>query len=155
MPYLVAANPVNYGKRASSSRSLSSPSSALTRALAAYKLTCAEAIAAALYITGFDAQAEVLLSKFSWGHSFWEVNGCVLSLSLSAFSLARALADAKRSARRPIIERYRTCTTPESVLAMQEVMIREMEQEQSERRASPFLALSDRRRRRGREGPER
>ncbi|GAA5909277.1 hypothetical protein JCM8208_005629 [Rhodotorula glutinis] len=88
LPYLVAANPVNYGKP--------------------YKLTCAEAIAAALYITGFDAQAEVLLSKFSWGHSFWEVNG-------------------------PIIERYRTCTTPESVLAMQEVMIREMEQEQSER----------------------
>ncbi|GAA6053082.1 hypothetical protein JCM3770_000375 [Rhodotorula araucariae] len=88
LPYLVAANPVNYGKP--------------------YKLTCAEAIAAALYITGFDEQAELLMSKFSWGHSFWEVNG-------------------------PIIERYRTCTTPESVLAMQEVMIREMEVEQSER----------------------
>ena len=152
MPYLVAANPVNYGKRASSSRSLFHPtSSALTRALAAYKLTCAEAIAAALYITGFDAQAEVLLSKFSWGHSFWEVNGCVSSLCERPLE---RLADAETIARRPIIERYRTCTTPESVLAMQEVMIREMEQEQSERRASPFLALSDRRRR-GREGPER
>ncbi|BGP07792.1 ribosome bioproteinsis protein tsr3 [Rhodotorula toruloides] len=89
LPYLVAANPVNYGKP--------------------YKLTCVEAIAAALYITGFDAQAEVLLSKFSWGHSFWEVNG-------------------------PIIERYRTCTTPESVIEMQEVMIREMEREQDERK---------------------
>ncbi|GAA5970978.1 hypothetical protein JCM11641_004531 [Rhodosporidiobolus odoratus] len=89
LPYLVAANPVNYGKP--------------------YKLTCVEAIAAALYITGFDAQAEVLLSKFSWGHSFWEVNG-------------------------PIIERYRTCSTPESVLEMQEAMILEMEQEQHERK---------------------
>ncbi|GAA5860990.1 hypothetical protein JCM8547_007999 [Rhodosporidiobolus lusitaniae] len=89
LPYLVAANPVNYGKP--------------------YKLTCVEAIAAALYITGFDAQAEVLLSKFSWGHSFWEVNG-------------------------PIIERYRTCTTPESVIEMQETMIVEMEKEQEERK---------------------
>ncbi|ORY92753.1 hypothetical protein BCR35DRAFT_273879 [Leucosporidium creatinivorum] len=89
LPYLVAANPVNYGKP--------------------YKLTCLEATAAALYITGFDAQAEEILSKFSWGHSFWEVNG-------------------------PIITRYRTCTDPASVLAMQEVMILEMEAEQEERR---------------------
>lgn len=41
----------------------------------AYKLTCAEAIAAALYITGHDAHADLLMSKFSWGHSFWKVNG--------------------------------------------------------------------------------
>jgi len=41
----------------------------------AYKLTCLEATAAALYMTGFDEQAELLLSKFSWGHSFWEING--------------------------------------------------------------------------------
>ncbi|GAA5906026.1 hypothetical protein JCM6882_003539 [Rhodosporidiobolus microsporus] len=94
LPYLVAANPVNYGKP--------------------YKLTCVEAIAAALYITGFDAQAEVLLSKFSWGHSFWEVNG-------------------------PIIERYRTCSTPESVIEMQEVMILEMEKEQHERKREKEL----------------
>ncbi|BGP15868.1 hypothetical protein JCM10213_005646 [Rhodosporidiobolus nylandii] len=89
LPYLVAANPVNYGKP--------------------YKLTCAEAIAAALYITGFDAQADLLMSKFSWGHSFWEVNG-------------------------NIIERYRTCDGPESVLAMQELMMKELEQEQDERK---------------------
>jgi pre-rRNA-processing protein TSR3 len=38
-------------------------------------LTCLEATAAALYMTGFDEQAELLLSKFSWGHSFWEING--------------------------------------------------------------------------------
>jgi pre-rRNA-processing protein TSR3 len=74
VPYLVAANPVNYGKRMSVIASFS-PSATMLTPLAAYKLTCLEATAAALYITGFDAQAEEILSKFSWGHSFWEVNG--------------------------------------------------------------------------------
>lgn len=87
LPYLVAANPVNYGKP--------------------YKLTCAEAIAAALHITGFSEHADLLMSKFSWGHSFWKVNG-------------------------PIIERYKTCSTPESVLEMQGVMMKELEAEQAE-----------------------
>lgn len=89
LPYLVAANPVNYGKP--------------------YKLTCLEATAAALYMTGFDAHADALLDKFSWGHSFWEING-------------------------PILNRYKLCTDSESVLAMQELMILEMEKEDDERR---------------------
>ncbi|SCV71175.1 BQ2448_2763 [Microbotryum intermedium] len=89
LPYMIAANPVNYGKP--------------------YKLTCLEAIAAALYICSFPSQAEELLSKFSWGHSFWEING-------------------------PIITRYQTCTTAESVLEMQEVIIEEMKKEEEERR---------------------
>lgn len=73
MPYLVAANPVNYGKRAQAPcrRSLT---------LAAFKLTCVEAVAAALYIVGLGHIAEQLLSKFGWGHSFWEMNACVGSL---------------------------------------------------------------------------
>ena len=55
LPILIAGNPVNFGK--------------LT------KLTTAEAIAAALYIAGFKEESEALLSIFTWGHTFFELNG--------------------------------------------------------------------------------
>ncbi len=54
LPYLLAANPVNYGRP--------------------FQLNSAEAFAAALYITGQKEQAERVLSKFKWGHSFFELN---------------------------------------------------------------------------------
>ena len=54
LPFLLAANPVNYGK--------------------ARKLSTVEAFASALYIVGREGEAREVLSKFKWGHSFPELN---------------------------------------------------------------------------------
>jgi len=58
LPILIAGNPVNFGK--------------------ATKLTTAEALAAALYIAGFKQEAVELLSIFTWGHTFLELNQAML-----------------------------------------------------------------------------
>jgi pre-rRNA-processing protein TSR3 len=54
LPFLLAANPVNYGRP--------------------LKLTCAEAMAGALWIVGMQSDAESLLGKFAWGGSFFALN---------------------------------------------------------------------------------
>jgi pre-rRNA-processing protein TSR3 len=66
VPYLLATNPVNYGKP--------------------WKLNCVEALAAAFYITGFEDYGRKLLDGFGWGEAFWEVNMCGYIFKTDDFS---------------------------------------------------------------------
>ena len=74
LPFLIASNSVNYGKPV--------------------KLNCCEALAAALFICGFDSQADHLLSTFEWGKHFYSLNEELFTL-------------------------YKSCTTSESVMEAQ------------------------------------
>lgn len=58
LPYLVAANTVNYGKP--------------------WRLNCVEALAAAFYICGHADWAEQIVASFSYGPSFLEINSSLL-----------------------------------------------------------------------------
>jgi pre-rRNA-processing protein TSR3 len=58
LPYLLAANPVNTYKP--------------------LKLSTAEAIAAALYIAGFESAAEDTMSVYKWGPAFLSINREIL-----------------------------------------------------------------------------
>ena len=68
LPFLVAANPVNFGKPC--------------------KLTSVEALAAALYIIGDPARSRELLSRVHWGIRFLEVNREPLELYANALDSA-------------------------------------------------------------------
>jgi pre-rRNA-processing protein TSR3 len=54
LPFLLAANPVNYGKP--------------------FQLSTLEAFAAALYILGDVEHAKDILGIYTWGHRFLELN---------------------------------------------------------------------------------
>ena len=59
LPPLLAGNPVNYSKLD--------------------KLTTVEALAASLFILGYENQAFKLLDKFKWGHTFYKLNENLIS----------------------------------------------------------------------------
>lgn len=72
LPYLLAANPVNYGRP--------------------YELTTAEALAAALYILGESQRAGELLNKFKWGPTFLNLNAAPLNEYAGANTVGEVLA---------------------------------------------------------------
>lgn len=88
LPFLVAANPINFGKPC--------------------ELSCVEAIAAALIITGFPDEAKLCLGKFRWGHSFLELND-------------------------ELLEKYARCANTEEVIAVQDKFLKDAWQEKIDR----------------------
>ncbi|XP_012541482.1 18S rRNA aminocarboxypropyltransferase-like [Monomorium pharaonis] len=99
LPYLFTADPRNFGKRC--------------------QLSCVEAIAATLIITGFPDEANLYLDKFRWGHSFLELNG-------------------------ELLEKYARCTSTEEVIAVQDKFIKDTYQEKLDRKqALPDFPQSD------------
>ena len=72
LPYLVAANPVNFGRP--------------------FRLTSVEAMAAALYILGEQTQAADILSKMSWGIRFLQLNEEPLSAYAAAADSQEVIA---------------------------------------------------------------
>lgn len=98
LPFLVAANPINFGKPC--------------------ELSCVEAIAAALIITGFPDEAKLCLGKFRWGHSFLELND-------------------------ELLEKYARCANTEEVIAVQDKFLKDAWQEKIDRLALPDFPQSD------------
>jgi pre-rRNA-processing protein TSR3 len=74
LPFLVAGNPVSYGTP--------------------FRLSTVEAVAGALSILGHREQAEAVLGKFTWGHTFLELN-------------------------EELLRRYAACVDSEAVVAIQ------------------------------------
>ncbi|KAG5359194.1 Ribosome biogenesis protein [Yarrowia sp. C11] len=89
LPYLVAANPVNYGRP--------------------WKLNCVEALAACFAITGHLDWAEQVLSHFSWGQAFLQIN-------------------------EDLLEIYAECTDADSINEAQKMWLDEIEAEHARRK---------------------
>lgn len=89
LPYLVAANQVNYGRP--------------------WRLNCVEALAACFAIVGRIDLASELLSNFSWGLGFLELN-------------------------KELLEIYQQCTDADSVKAAEEAWLKKIEEEAQQRK---------------------
>lgn len=89
LPFLIAANPINYGKPC--------------------RLSCVEAVAAALYIVGLKSEAKWYMGKFSWGHTFIELN-------------------------EELLESYSNCKNREEILTIQNQWIEKSQKEREESR---------------------
>jgi len=99
LPYLIASNPINYGKPR--------------------RLSCVEAFAATLYIVGAKKEANILLEKFSWGHSFITLN-------------------------KNLLKRYAKCSDSEDVLSVETILLEEEFEKQREKKdVDPFDIDSD------------
>lgn len=90
LPYLVAANPTNYGKP--------------------WRLNCVEALAACFYICGHPEWAESILSTFSYGEAFLEINNALL-------------------------KRYMACENEEEIKTAEKVWLEKIEREWADSRA--------------------
>jgi pre-rRNA-processing protein TSR3 len=75
LPWLLAANPVNYGRPC--------------------KLSCAEALAAALYISGLKDESRAVMGRFGWGSAFFAANGPLLR-AYAAAPTAEAVIEVQR-----------------------------------------------------------
>ena len=89
VPYLVAANSVNYGRP--------------------WRLNCAEALAACFYICGHEDWAHEVLTHFSYGEPFLEINS-------------------------QILKRYAACASEEEVKKAEEVWLAKIEREYADSR---------------------
>lgn len=98
LPFLVAANPINYGKPC--------------------QLSCVEAIAATLIITGYPEEAKFYLGKFSWGHAFLKLNG-------------------------ELLDKYALCKSAEEIIAIQDKFLSDARQEKIDRNALPDFPPTD------------
>jgi pre-rRNA-processing protein TSR3 len=90
LPYLVAANQTNYGKP--------------------WRLNCVEALAACYYICGHPEWAESILSTFSYGVAFLDINSALL-------------------------KRYMACENEEEIKEAEKVWLEKIEREYNDSRA--------------------
>ncbi|KAI8867257.1 DUF367-domain-containing protein [Ramicandelaber brevisporus] len=98
LPYLVAANQVNYGRP--------------------WKLNCAEALAACLYIADMNVFGDAVMARFTWGHGFRTLN-------------------------EDLLIKYRNSRDSTDIVRMQNEYLEQVEKEREDRRKEDVFADLD------------